>query len=324
MRKLSVVLNKKYNNRCRAVNDKNEVFYTPRKLMLARLGSFSLLAVAQFSAATEGGGSIYPPGVESWMSGAMPPPGFYGIVYGQNYRADTLRGNDGKALPVDFDLRANVVAPRFIWVTDKKVLGGSLAFHTIVPLVDLKVSIDGRSQRNQGLGDITFGPGLGYHYTDKFHVIYGLDIYAPTGRYDRNDLANIGRNYWTAQGVLAMSYADPNGLNADAKVMYGVNSKNTDTDYKSGQEFIVDYALGWAVAPGWVVGVGGYYYQQTTEDEQNGDRLPDNNGKAFALGPAIKYSNPQGWSLTGKWQREDYVKNRPEGDAFWLKLAFAF
>ncbi|WP_409279950.1 transporter [Pseudomonas sp. KCJK8751] len=267
---------------------------------------------------------MYPPGVESWMSGAMPPPGFYGVVYAQNYRADVLRGNDGEKLPVDFDLKANVVAPRFIWVTDYHVLGGKLALHTIIPLVDLRVSVGGEHDRKQGLGDITFGPGLGYHYGDNFHVVYGVDFYAPTGRYDRNDLANLGRNYWTAQAVVAMTYADPDGFNADAKIMYGANSKNTDTDYKSGQEFIVDYAVGWAVAAGWVAGVGGYYYQQTTDDYQHGDRVNDNKGKSFAIGPAIKYSSPHGWSLAAKWQREDYVKNRPEGDAFWLKLAFKY
>ncbi|MFR0713595.1 transporter [Enterobacterales bacterium BD_CKDN230030183-1A_HGKHYDSX7] len=258
------------------------------------------------------------------MSGAMPPPGTYGIIYAQDYRADRLRDNDGKSVPIDFDLRANVIAPRFIWVTDTEVFGGQLAFHTIIPLVDLRVSVGNEHDRERGLGDITIGPGLGYHYSENFHVIYGIDFYAPTGRYDRDSIANIGRNYWTAQGVVAMSYANPVGLNADAKVMYGVNSKNPDTDYKSGQEFVVDYAVGWAVAPGWVVGVGGYYYQQTTDDRQDGDRLSDNKGKAFAIGPAVKYSNTQGWSLTAKWQREDYVKNRPEGDAFWLKLAFAF
>lgn len=284
----------------------------------------SVLAFSQWASATEGGGSMYPPGVESWMSGAMPPPGFYGVVYAQNYRADVLRGNDGGKLPVDFDLEANVVAPRFIWVTNHQVVGGQLAFHTIIPLVDLRVSMAGVNDRKQGLGDITFGPGLGYHYSQNFHVVYGVDFYAPTGRYDRNDLANLGRNYWTAQAVIAMTYADPHGLNADAKVMYGINAKNRDTDYKSGQEFIVDYAVGWAVAPGWVAGVGGYYYQQTTDDYLGGDRVSDNKGKSFAIGPAIKYSSSNGWSLAAKWQREDYVKNRPDGDAFWLKLAFAY
>jgi hypothetical protein len=45
--------------------------------------------------ATEGGGGIYANGVENFLSRAMPPPGFYPIVYGTRYRATALRDNDG-------------------------------------------------------------------------------------------------------------------------------------------------------------------------------------------------------------------------------------
>ncbi len=274
--------------------------------------------------ATEGGGSSYPMGAENYMSGAMPPPGFYGIVYSSHYDADSLRGNDGKKLSVDFRVRASSIDPRFIWVTAQNLLGGSLAFHTIMPLVDLKVDLNGHAQRKQGLGDMTFGAALGYHLSDKLHAIVALDIMAPTGEYDQDDLANIGRNYWDIQPVLAVSYVDPQGLNADAKIMYDFNLKNHATDYTSGQEFHVDYALGWGLAKGWVVGVGGYVYQQTTDDRQHGERLENNKGRAFAIGPSIKYTNSDGWFLTAKWQEETNVRNRADGEAYWLKLTVPF
>lgn len=284
----------------------------------------SLALLAPLAAATEGGSSMYPMGAENYLSGAMPPPGFYGTVYAQHYRADSLRGNDGRELPVDFNLRANVIAPRFVWVTEQQVLGGSLAFHTIIPLVDLKVSLNGDSQRKREMGDITFGPGLGYHYSDKLHAAYGIDFFAPTGRFDRDDLVNIGRNYWTVQPVAAFSYVDPQGLNVDIKTMYDFNARNSDTHYRSGQELHADYAVGWGLGNGWVLGVGGYVYRQTTDDDVRGDRVEDNKGRAFAIGPSIKYSNPKGWFLTAKWQQERAVRNRAEGDAYWLKLAFPF
>ena len=49
--------------------------------------------------ATEGGGTSYPLGAENYMSGAMPPPGFYGQLFVNHYEADNLRGNDGSKLP---------------------------------------------------------------------------------------------------------------------------------------------------------------------------------------------------------------------------------
>ncbi|WP_397448777.1 transporter [Pseudomonas sp. NA-150] len=295
---------------------------TQRGLCCAGLSLLAGLSAAV--QATEGGGSTYPMGVENYMSGAMPPPGLYAQFYVGHYEADSLRDNGGHKVPVDFRVQANSIAPRLIWVTHSQVLGGSLAFHTIVPLVDLKVNLNGQSQRKQGLGDIIFGPALGYHLSDKLHIIAAVDFLAPTGDYDKHDLTNIGRNYWAVQPVLALSYVDPTGLNIDAKTMYDINFKNNDTDYRSGQELHVDYAVGWGFGQGWVVGVGGYAYQQTTNDKQFGDTIEDNKGRAFAIGPSVKYTSNKGWFLTAKWEQETDVRNRAQGDAYWMKLTVPF
>lgn len=167
-----------------------------------------------------------------------------------------------------------------------------------------------------------FGTALGFHHSDKLHSFVALDVIPPTGEYDRHDLANIGRNYWVIEPVAAVSYIDPMGLNADIKMMYDFNTENRATNYRSGQEFHFDYSAGWAVSPNWVVGVGGYYYRQTTDDRVNGDTLSDNKGRAFAIGPSIKYDSGKGWFLSAKWQQESDVRNRAQGDAYWLKLVF--
>ena len=270
--------------------------------------------------ATEGGGSSYPMGADNYMTGAMPPPGFYAQMFAERYRADRLLYNRGKSALDDFHLSADVIAPRLIWVTEQKVLDGALAFHLNVPLVDLRVDVNGQHQKKTGMGDIIFGPALGYHYSDKLHAIYALDIFAPTGRYGRGDLANIGRNYWAFEPVAAFSYVDPVGMNADIKIMYDFNLRNSATDYRSGQELHADYSLGWGLGNGWVIGVGGYIYRQTTDDRQDGDRVADNKGRAVAIGPSVKYASDSGWFVTAKWQKESQVRNRPEGEAYWVKV----
>ncbi len=275
---------------------------------------------AGLAQATEGGGSSYPMGAENYLSGALPPPGLYGQVFLNRYRADSLRDDDGERVPVDFDLSANVIAPRLIWVTGQKLFGGDLAFHGILPLVDLKVELNGQRERNRGLGDAIAGVAVGHHWSEKLHSVVALDVIAPTGRYDRDDMANIGRNYWVAQPVLAVSWMDPDGLNADIKLMYDFNFENPDTDYRSGQELHADYAVGWGLGNGWVLGMGGYAYLQTTDDRQDGDRVADNKGRVFAIGPSVRYASNSGWFVTAKWQKETEVRNRPEGDAFWVKL----
>ncbi len=301
-------------------NKKTVAAVTVLSKMPALMSGCALAFCLPAAQATEGGGSSYPMGAENYMTGAMPPPGFYTQVFAESYRADRLLDNRGKSALDDFHLSADVIAPRLIWVTEQKVLDGDLAFHLNVPLVDLRVDVNGQHQKKTGMGDIIFGPALGYHYSEKFHAIYALDIFAPTGRYDRGDLANIGRNYWAFEPIAAFSYVDPAGVNADIKVMYDFNLRNRATDYRSGQELHADYSLGWGLGNGWVVGVGGYIYRQTTDDHQDGARIEDNRGRAFAIGPSIKYSSSSGWFVTAKWQKESEVRNRPEGEAYWVKL----
>ncbi len=276
--------------------------------------------------ATEGGGSIYPVGVENYLCCALPPPGLYGMAFGEIYSADKVRDNNGNTVtPSGFKVRANVIAPRLVWVTNQTIAGASLAVHAIVPLVDLKVTpAPGLSQHKTGIGDITFGPALGWHLSDKMHTLLALDFYAPTGDYDKKNIANIGRNYWAVQPVAGFSYMDKSGLNADIKGMYTYNFKNSDTDYRSGQELIADYSVGWGFGNGLVAGVGGYLYQQVTDDKQHGATIANNKGRAFAIGPSFKYDSGKGWFVTAKYQVETNVRNRADGKAFWVKAVMPF
>lgn len=285
-------------------------------LILAALGS---------AQATEQGGSIFPHGTENFMAGALPPPGLYGMVFVNRYHADRLNDAQGRDLQVpNFEVTANVVAPRVVWRPDLKVWGGDLAVHAIAPLVNLKVSTPAGSQTQSGLGDMTVGVALGYHHSPQLHTVVALDTYLPTGGYDMNDIANIGRNHAAIEPVFALSYIDPQGFNGDVRMGYLINLRNSATDYKSGQEFHFDYAAGWGLGNGWTLGVGGYYKKQITGDSGSGAVAGSNKYSGFAIGPNVKYDSGQGWFVTAKWQKESHVKNAAQGDAFWLKAVFPF
>lgn len=223
-------------------------------------------------------------------------------------------------------MSASAIVPRVIWVAPTNFAGADAGgVHAMLPLVDLNVKVaPGVSQSKTGIGDMIFGPFLGWHLSPKLHTLAALDIYAPTGSYDENDLANIGRNYWALQPLVGMSYIDPHGFNADIKAMWTYNFENKDTDYKSGQELIVDYAVGWGVGGGWTIGVGGYLYRQMNDDKSNGNTVADNKGRSQAIGPSIRYDGGKGWFLTAKYQVEQSVRNRSEGSAFSIKAVFPF
>jgi len=287
--------------------------------------AMAMMFVVFAAQAGEGNGSSYPGGVESFLSGAAPPPGFYVLEYGEIYRADKLKDGSGNDVPLPvFNVAANVLATRFVWSTPFTVAGGNVVLHTIVPVVDLKIEVPGQSQHKTGVGDVTFGPALAFHHSATLHSVVGLDFVAPVGGYGKNDLTNIGRNYWSIQPLYTVGYIDAGGFNGDFKLTFNFNQRNKVTDYRSGDEAYVDFAAGWGLGNGWVLGAGGYAMRQLSNDSHAGTVVPGSKEKAFAIGPSFKYDNGKGWFITAKWEREMSVSNRPEGNALWIKTILPF
>lgn len=64
------------------------------------------------------------------------------------------------------------------------------------------------------------------------------------------------------------------------------NFENTATDYKTGDEFHFEWAIGREIATGLVLGIVGYDYQQITGDTGSGATLGPFKGRVDALAPA--------------------------------------
>ncbi len=274
--------------------------------------------------ATEGSGlAILPDGLENFMVSALPPPGVYLMLYGGAASYDKLRDRTGSTIAVPgFRVDVKAVTPRVVWVTEQKVLGGQLLFHAVAPLLDVQFQAAGSRFRSQGLGDMAFGGGVGFRSGDKLYYGAGMDLYVPSGRYDRNDPSSLGKNYWALQPVFVMSYVQPSGINADIKLMYDFNGKNSDTRTRSGQAIHADYSAGWGLGNGWVVGVGGYVFRQTTADQ--GPNSADGKARAVGFGPSIRFADGKGWLFTAKLQKEFDVRSRPQGTQFYVKATVPF
>jgi len=289
-------------------------------ILVAMLTLCGALFCGSRSWATEGGGGAYPNGAEDFMSGAVPPPGTYFINYFDFYSASRFKGNDGGNLfPFKLDVFANTF--RFIHITDKKVLGGFWGMHLFIPLVKMDVhNSPGGKDSREGLGDIIIDPFILSWHGKNWHVATGLDIYCPSGEYDKNRVANIGRNYWTFEPIVAGTYISESGYEVSAKFMYDFNTRNDDSGYRSGQEFHVDYALGKKIG-NLSLGAGGYYYQQTTADNTAGRKL--DKGMTVSIGPQLKYDY-KNMSFAVKYLFEVDTYNRPEGNNLWAKFTYAF
>lgn len=274
------------------------------------------------SYATEGGGSASSNGAEGTMAGFLPPKGLYFINYATYSYSDRFNDSKGNDILPDFKAKVAANVFRFVYMSDVELMGGHVGGHIILPLVHLDLETPGGKQSKTGMGDIQMGLLNAWHFKN-FHMAFGPDIFLPVGSYDKDDIANIGRNYFTLEPVFAMTYLNESDFEVSAKFMYDINSENTDTNYKSGQEFHVDAFVGMHKGP-WAFGANGYYYKQVTDDKLDGDKYLDGNkGQAIAIGPEVNYSyKNMGFHL--KYQKEFEVENKAETEKVWFKFMYAF
>ena len=100
--------------------------------------------------------------------------------------------------------------------------------------------------------------------------------------------------------------------------------ENPDTDYETGTEFHVEWALVRHFSKTFTLGVTGYHYQQVTGDSGAGATLGDFEGRVTALGAVLTYSFALGKiPVSTQWTyfHEFDVENRVEGDAGLLTIS---
>ena len=305
-----------------------------KQSIFKRFWFFALLVICAFlctaivtvnSNATESGGGAYPNGAEDFMAGALPPPGTYFLNYLNYYTASKFKGKSGNELVPDFKIDAVANVFRLVHVTKHQVMGASWGVQALLPIVHLDVRFPGISHSRWGTGDLVIDPFLLGWHSKNWHATAGLDIIVPIGTYDKDKLANSGRNYWTFEPVAGITFLSDSGFEVSGKFMYDINTKNDDTKYLSGQEFHFDYTVGYHMDKNLAFGIGGYCYWQVTDDELNGVKVsPDGfRGQVYAMGPQVQY-NYKNMSFSLKWQKEFEAQYKPEGDKLWLKFMLAF
>ena len=319
-----------------------------QKLFPLVLGALLILGSSQ---AMAGGSQSYPNGAEAFMAGAVPPPGTYFLDYMYYYSADTMKNNSGDDIAAfdDVSVLANVF--RLLWMSEAQVLGGNYGMHAFLPILstDLNFNVPvgpghTRSYDDTDVPYIIVSPFiLAWHLQQgKLHIVTSLaDIYVPTGQ-DGANMATVGRNFWTIEPVLGITYLLDN-WEFSAKLMYDFSSTQDDyatvygfsVDRDPGQEFHTDYSISYALSPTLRLGVNGYYYIQTTDDSYDLDSsipppvqalLRADEGfrsQVFAIGPGIWYNHKNMFfSLRNQW--ETAAKNKTEGYNLWAKFTYAF
>ncbi len=307
-----------------------------------------------------GGGQQYPNGAEAFMIGAMPPPGLVMVNYAYYGHADSSKDNQGRDNDLfdNADIYGDIV--RFIWISKQRILGAQYGQHLFFGVLgtDIDFNTAVGSELKSSYSDFNllyavYSPMLlGWHLMDgKLHVAASLcDIYIPLYNEDKGNVASVGRNFWTFEPVLAFTYMPTPITELSMKFMYDFNTKQQDyepgpparVDRIPGQEFHFDFNLAVAVTENLKIGINGYYYQQTTDDDYDSIRYSDavpaaaypsikaaldreerHITRAFALGPGIMYRN-RNFMATLRYQEEIEVRNKADMRQVWFKLIYIF
>ena len=301
----------------------------------------ALLLHGGTAGATEQGGSSYPVGVELGY-GDMMPPGLYNLAYFSHARASSLKGNAGQNLGwARYRLTADTISYRLQYVWDAPLLGASVESALVLPFpaVDLEKQVASAlpdtSGSRFGLTDPLLVPlRLAWKGEGLNHSV-GLEIVAPLGAYDVSARVNTGRNYWQFAPAYALTYRPAAATALALKLRYGMNTRNHATNYSSGDELTLEYNAGYKLSAAMTLGLQGYFFRQTTDDELSGQATSATNGRLIgsgignrgsvnSIGPFLSHRFSPRFAVTAKYQQDFAVKNRGEFKRLWLQTLLPF
>ncbi|OOC14085.1 hypothetical protein BM451_07940 [Dickeya dadantii] len=301
-----------------------------RNLLIFSTFSTIMTGVAQ---AAENGTPTTAAGVYDFGTGFLPPTTDFG-TFGSRiafYTAHTNRDNNGNTLNAPFSLQVLSMSLAWMKMTDQTLLGGHYGFGLIQPF--FKMDIDMTVPTPAGgltLRDNVFRAAdlqvipliLGWTPAPNLAINTQFQIQAPTGDYDRNRLVSPGLNHWVFSPIINATYITSSGFEVSSSLEVDVNTQNHATDYRNGVEYRYEYALGQHIGA-WTVGVGGYYYNQFSDDSSptltQGIR-----SRTFAYGPAVSYFTPKGPAIWVHAYKENYSRNRSEGYTLAFRIAQSF
>lgn len=243
----------------------------------------ALVGAAALMTAGLGQALAYEPGSPGWATkpgitigpgAGAPPPGLYMFDQVFTYQS-TLHGPGGNAA-ANPAVNAYVEATGLLFVPGWTFLGATYDAVIVQPFIGAGVGSLNNPQSSSGFqqaglhntfivpGELTWKLG-----TSGFSVLAGLGIYVPNGSITGpTGLNNVGNPWWTFQPNLKISYL-ANGWNLTANLYDEINTKNTITNYTSGQVFHADFTVTKTIGK-WTVGPVAYYVGQITDDSNNG------------------------------------------------------
>jgi hypothetical protein len=257
-----------------------------------------VVSSAHLTHAAEGGFSFYLPGTAGDVALAQSPePGWQvaNTVFVQQGDADAAVLQGRVNVGLDLTLVLDVVTATYTF--DKEVLGGTYTIGAAVPFgyAELDATVTGplggtfSAERDSfNIADIALIPFQMNWSFGNYSLKLAEAVYVPVGAYDVDEVVNLGLNHWGFDTSAAATYFNlKTGTELSVAPGILINTENNATDYRTGNEFHVDFTVNQFLSETFAVGVRGYYYKQLTGDSGSGATLGDFKGESFGVGPGF-------------------------------------
>ena len=323
------------------------------RLAMASIAAMLVLGLplSQGAFAEEGGSGHYLPGSMASFMDAVPTTPTFILRYNQLYYSGSAGAN--KAIPIDGHAALGLNATSWgegitlAWAPKLKMpKHWSYMMSTTIPFVQMDVSASAvvqapssgnmvgisRSSSLGSLGDMIIMPAMfNYNFSPNLNMNFRLAEYLPTGDYSTSRLANTGKNFTTTEPTAAIIYMGAkNGREASLFAGIDFNTKNSATQYQSGDQFHLDgtVAQHLPLLKGLAgIGLSSFYYQQVTGDSGSGATFGQFKSTDAGIGPVVSYVKPFGKKqllAEFKWLDEYYTANRLQGSTVFFKAMFKF
>ena len=271
-----------------------------RLIVLANTCGLLLILVAPAHAQLNGSHTLGDFGVQS---GTQPPPGFYAALLYLRYDTDTIKDADGNTVRLSpqspGSLAVSALAPMAWYVSKAKFLGANYGAMVAVPLANVSLEAPAFALANTvdtSVSDLLIRPiDLGWH-AKRADVAAGLQVYAPTGRYERGGDDNIGKGMWTYEPFLGTTvyFDEKRSVSLATTAYWEFHGDKKDTNVNVGQILTLQGGLGKSFLGGGLI-IGGAYYAQwkLTEDQLAEFELPGGPNSTWTF-PASTECLPSG------------------------------
>lgn len=295
-------------------------------MVLAIFSAAVSLSIASSAAGTENGLITYPVGVNTVLDGVLPPPGatqFYN--YSQYYISNKFADAHGNNLIPGFRVMYFVDAPRVVHTWSPTFGPFALSSGAVIPIFYLQTRAGAAEGRRTAFGDAILQPIL-LDYVNGTHTFFAYlasDVGLPTGSYAANRATNTGLNTFAWMPSLSVTWFVHQKWELSGTALVELNSPNHATNYHSGAVATFDFLVGYQVAKNTQLGLQGYLLKQFTDDTSDGRAVPGGfRTQAVGIGPQVRYNWAPASGIVFKYTREFAVRNRSEGNVFWLELSF--